>query len=316
MKWRIKIRTLLGAICLGCLIMGGPSMAQVDQEYTQRTCPSYDYLHLLDKHGNPQYPRLQEVFPPPEGFRHRSYGENSFPWALQNLPLKPDCTEILRADGKKYRIVKNGKERDAPCSAVVQWPILDPNRQCIDTIIGLYTDWLYQFSSSASMTFQVPMNHTLEPLSFEDWQTNPRWYKLKQQYTEPEIDADLGDIASYQRFLYAFVDTTRFIQSVREVVDPLKNFEVGHILIRPKTAKRLGHAYFILNIADPISGGGDEPLVITGDGNTKVVVKNGKKTHLGTEMRIRGTPGNSPWKKFTIPEGFKVYCFPSEENCT
>lgn len=241
---------------------------------------------------------ILERFEAPEGFEIRAYPEGSFASMLQNLSLKKNCTVPLRSDGIACPSLQG--------CAVVNWPIKDrPDRQCTDTVIGLWIHYLLDLGAEdEQISFTIPVKSSLGQVQYSlaDWRKGIR---INQETTAPEKtivrlrgildESNQGYIDEIYRLIYS----ASLSMSLEHIpTQNISSIQVGDVLIRQ------GHVQIILNLADKVEctdaerANCQDILVMIGDGNMS--------NYKGTEMRVTGNPARGPWKNLRITNG-KVF---------
>ncbi len=187
---------------------------------TPACTPSANFNSLVDSNGN----TIATRFKVPDGWE-RIYAEpNSFAQYLRELPLLADGTPLLFHDGK-------------PCDIPAHAAILDKDmpkhfEQCADTVIHIYSDYLYKTQQYNKLKFTFNNGFICDFLHFAQgyrpnsslngWETCADYWK----------GTDERVYKVYLEYVFLYANTASLFEYDTKKADP-NNVKIGDMFIVP-----------------------------------------------------------------------------------
>ena len=179
----------------------------------------------------------------PNGFTRVSSIENSFPYFLQNLPLKPDGAMVKTYDGET-------KENDDIYVAVVDLPIGKRDlHQCADAVMRLRMDYLYSQQRYNEIHFNFTNGMQVD---YSEWMKGKRmvvsgnktyWKQSKSPSNSPQ------DFTKYKELIYSYAGTLSLSRELKKI--PLSAMQIGDVFIKGGSP---GHAVIVVDMATSSNG--------------------------------------------------------------
>lgn len=202
----------------------GSCQSQASNRYNlENTSPNSKQLSNFNEFINPNGTTLFDRFNAPNGFQFLPQSEDSWAFFLQNLPLKPDGTEVKTFNGEI-------KPNYQTYLAVVDLPIGKKDlHQCADAVMRLRADYLFSQKRYDEISFRQASGKNL---AYNIW--------LAGKTPSP------ANLWSYLEVVFNTANTTSLNQQL--ISKPIKTLEIGDVFITgPKSGQSYGHAIIVVN---------------------------------------------------------------------
>lgn len=226
----------LPVIILYCFIMISYSCGQTGSQVTKKDkqfageSPS----NIINKTGK----TIEERFLLPEGYERPEADENSFPFYLRKLPLKPHNAEVRLYDGSP-------KTNQDAHMAVVDMDIGDRDlHQCADAIIRLRAEYLYKIQEFDRIHFNFTSGFRVD---YAKWIQGYRVVvKGNKSYWSRQAAPSntFNDLKDYLNLVYAYAGTLSLSKELNSI--EYKDMSAGDIFIQGGTP---GHAVIVVDMA-------------------------------------------------------------------
>ena len=199
---------------------------------------------------------IADISLPSEDFQRITIEQNSFAVYLRQLPLKKPGSDVVNYKGEVF---KSGS--DTSVAYVVDMNITNRYlEQCMDVLVRLYADFLWQKKQAEELTLPLPGGHWL---AWQNWKEGfrPVFRGINLSLiraTQPD-----SSFQSYRTFLNT-VYSESHTQQFYHAYQPVKRMDVniGDMFIKKGTK---GHAVMIVDMAINERG---QMIALIGNGDT------------------------------------------------
>lgn len=200
--------------------------------------------------GFPQSPgrsldTVQERFAPPPGYVRMVAAPGSFAGWLRALPLLPENSPVRDYRGRIRRTAK-----DTAVAAVLALDIRGQKlQQCMDVLIRLRAEYLWQAGRAAEIAFLLPDRTRL---AWRDWARGLRPHRQGGSFPLRRTAEAGGGLQAFR----AYLDTifySAYTQTYYFGLAPVRpeDVQAGDVLIKKS---RKGHAVLLLDVARNAAG--------------------------------------------------------------
>ena len=199
---------------------------------------------------------IADIPPASEGFNRVNADRNSFAHWLRRQKLKPAGSPVLDYRGREYK-----KGSDSTVAFVMDMNIINRRtEQCMDILVRLYSEYLWQSTQTESAAFPLPGGSLLHWSAWkEGWRPEFKGIDLKM-IKKAASDTSLSNYESYLRTIYAESHTQQFYHAY-ERIEPKKVLPGDFIVIKGSKS----HAVMIVDVALDSLG---NKMVLVGHGDT------------------------------------------------
>jgi len=186
---------------------------------------------------------IKERIRVPVGFQRVFSTSNSFPYFLQNLPLKPDGSLVKTYNGQI-------KENSDIYVAVVDLPIGKRDlHQCADAVMRLRMDYLYGQKRYSDIHFNFTNGMQVD---YTEWMKGKRmvvsgnktyWKQSKSPSNTPQ------DFSKYKELIYMYAGTLSLSRELKTI--PISDIQIGDVFIKGGSP---GHAVIVVDMAKSSTG--------------------------------------------------------------
>jgi hypothetical protein len=185
---------------------------------------------------------LKSRFNPPEGYRRKTFAENSFANFLRNLPLKPAGTKVRYYNGE----IKSAEV----CDAVVDMEISNKNlQQCADAVMRLRAEYFYAQKAYDKISFNLTNGFRAD---YSEWikgnrvvvNGNKTWWR---ESAEPSNT--YRDFRNYMDFIFTYAGTLSLSKTLHS--KNVRDISIGDVFI---VGGSPGHAVLVVDVAENQAG--------------------------------------------------------------
>lgn len=242
--------------------------------------PAADFNALVNAAGN----TISSRFLVPEGWERVYTEPGSFAEYLRSLPLKPDGTKLLYWDGREHDIPAH--------AAVLDMKMPKKYEQCADTVIHIYSDYLYKTQQYDKLSFTFNNGFVCDFIHFTQgfrpnkdksgWETgDDHWTGTDRRVYEVYLD-----------YVFLYANTASLYKYNLSAVD-YDDLSIGDMFIVPGFP---GHVVIVADMIINKSSG--EKRFITVQGSMPAV-----QAHV---MMNAEEPLLSPWQSAEYYDGYFV----------
>jgi hypothetical protein len=185
----------------------------------------------------------------PEGFTRQQADKQSFAAYLQNLPLKPQGTDVLTYTG-------NIPSTNSSAFAVIDMPVGKKDLlQCADAVMNLRARYLYQNNRKAEITFNFVSGFRCD---YQSYVTGNR-FSLQQNKWAKTAKEDNSD-ANFEKYLelvYSYASTLSLEKELKSIKNRA-NLQIGDVFIKGGSPV---HCFIVVDKCSVISSGNASPKV-------------------------------------------------------
>ncbi len=193
---------------------------------------------------------------PDSGYVRVTLNENAFGDWLRDLPLKPQGSPVYDYRGRTYK-----SKDDTTIAAVVDMDISGRRlEQCMDILIRLYAQYLWENNRAADLELPLPGGYRLR---WEDWMNGirPVFQGIKVTHKKTaDADHSYHQYQSYLRTVYAESHTQQFYYQYERIMPG--DLQIGDFFVL-KGSK--SHAVMVVDMAIGPAG---ETYALIGHGDT------------------------------------------------
>ena len=211
-------------------------------------------------------------------FSRINVDRNTFAHWLRRQKLKPADSPVLDYRGWEFK-----KGSDSTVAFVMDMDIINRRtEQCMDILVRLYSEYLWQSKQTESVAFPLPGGSLLHWSAWKvGWRPEFKGIDLKMIKKAPS-DTSISNYESYLRTIYAESHTQQFYHAY-ERIDPQQIMPGDFIVIKGSKS----HAVMIVDVAADSLG---DKMVLVGHGDTPAC-----------QFYLLNN-GDSPWFPVQIPE--------------
>ena len=228
--------------------------------------------------------RILKNIPPPSSACSRLPVEpGSFANWLHNLPLKPPGSPVLKYNGKIHK-----SAQDTTVAAVVNLDMQGRKlEQCMDILIRLYAEYMWQGGRAEKMSLPLPGNFWL---NWMDWEKGirPEFHGIQVKFkVNAAVDSSFENFENYLRLIYSESHTQQFYHNLKRIEKD--ELQIGDFIVS-KGSK--SHAVMVVDL---VRNEQADLLALFGQGDTPAC-----------EFYIMNYRKNDPW----FPVDFKLEKIP------
>lgn len=210
------------------------------------------------KRSASSYISVKAQIPDPPGFKRIKFKKNSYEYWLRYLPLRKAGTKVYDYSGDEL-----------PDSTAAAWAVIDLDignrdlQQCMDTIIRLRAEYLWQRNLKGSISFPY---HGSTYFKWTQWAAGLRPSINRGKVTLIPKSKELHSRSNFRKYLTFMFAMTGTVSNTREPGVKYSKAKPGDFFLHPAPSARvLGHAVIILDIAENTAG---EKQFLLGQGFT------------------------------------------------
>ena len=200
--------------------------------------------------------QIKHIPLPSDQFQRVPVENGSFAAWLRQLPLKNKDLPVLDYRGKIFKTAG-----DSIVAAVINIDIEGCRlEQCMDIIVRLYADYLWESHKTAGLVLPLPGGYRL---AWDEWKMGSRPYfeGIKViQHTSAKADSSKSSYRKYLDTVYAASHTQQFYFAYKAI--SRRKVAIGDFIVK-KGSK--GHAVMIVDLAENKHG---ELIALIGNGDT------------------------------------------------
>lgn len=185
----------------------------------------------------------------PEGFTRQQTDKQSFATYLQNLPLKPQGTDVLTYTG-------NIPSTNSSAFAVIDMPVGKKDLlQCADAVMNLRARYLYQNNRKAEITFNFVSGFRCDYKSYAEGQR----FSLQQNKWAKTAKEDNSDtnFEKYLELVYMYASTLSLEKELKSIKN-MADLQIGDVFIKGGSP---GHCFIVVDKCSTILSGNTSPKV-------------------------------------------------------
>ena len=200
--------------------------------------------------------RIQDIAVADSGYLRVAVDEANFGHWLRQLVLKPEGSPVLSYKGKVRK-----SAQDTTVAAVINLDIQGRrHEQCMDILIRLYAEYLWQNKSAEGLSLPLPAGVWL---SWPEWRAGlrPEFHgvqvKLKQKVAP---DSSFQNYENYLRLIYSESHTQQFYRGLKRI--DRQDLQIGDFIVSRGSKS---HAVMIVDLARNKQG---QLVALIGHGDT------------------------------------------------
>ncbi len=185
----------------------------------------------------------------PKGFTRQPKDKQSFAAYLQNLPLKPQGTDVLTYTGTI-------PSTNSFAFAVIDMPIGKKDLlQCADAVMNLRARFLYKNNRKREITFNFVSGFRCD---YKSYAAGQRFSLQQNQWTKTATeDNSDANFEKYLELVYMYA-STRSLEKELNSIKNMADLQIGDVFIRGGSP---GHCFIVVDKCSTISSGNTSPKV-------------------------------------------------------